>query len=104
MSTEIVLLDRVLAHYGPETKDVRDLLHGAVARTLDLLSPQDRAPGTPSYRERLREPLCREQRPEVAHRGCFPEIPNPVHGRGSWDNGHPGPHTLVPEPPPLSQL
>ncbi len=41
MSAEIVLLDRVLAHYGPETKDVRDLLHGAVARTLDLLWPQD---------------------------------------------------------------
>jgi hypothetical protein len=41
MSAEIVLLDRVLAHYGPETKEVRDLLHGAVARTLDLIWPQD---------------------------------------------------------------
>src|SRR6266404_610656 len=40
MSAEIVLLDRVLAHYGPETQEVRDLLHGAVARTLDLLWPQ----------------------------------------------------------------
>ncbi len=30
MSAKIVLLDRVLAHYGPETKEVRDLLHGAV--------------------------------------------------------------------------
>jgi hypothetical protein len=29
------------AHYGPETKEVRDLLHGAVARTLDGLWPKD---------------------------------------------------------------
>ncbi len=42
MSAKIVLLDRVLAHYGPETKEVRDLLHSAVARTLDRLWPQDR--------------------------------------------------------------
>jgi hypothetical protein len=42
MSAKIVLLDRVLAHYGPETKKVRDLLHSAVARTLDRLWPQDR--------------------------------------------------------------
>jgi hypothetical protein len=41
MSAEIVLVDRVLAHYGPETQEVRDLLHGAVARTLELLWPQD---------------------------------------------------------------
>ena len=41
MSAEIVLLDRVLAHYGPETQEVRALLHGAVARTLTLLWPQD---------------------------------------------------------------
>jgi len=41
MSADIVLLDRVLAHYGPETQEVRDLLHGAVARTLELLWPQD---------------------------------------------------------------
>jgi hypothetical protein len=34
MSANIALLDRVLAHYGPETKDARDLLRGAVVRTL----------------------------------------------------------------------
>jgi len=37
MSAKIVLLDRVLAHYGPETKEVRDLLHNVVTRTLDGL-------------------------------------------------------------------
>ena len=41
MSANIILLDRVLAHYGPETKEARDLLHGAVARTLDLIWRQD---------------------------------------------------------------
>jgi hypothetical protein len=41
MSANVVLLDRVLAHYGPETKEARDLLRGAVARTLDLIWHQD---------------------------------------------------------------
>lgn len=40
MSANILLLDRVLAHYGPETKEARDVLRGAVARTLDLIWPQ----------------------------------------------------------------
>jgi len=35
MSAKVVLLDRVLAHYGPETKETRDLLRGFVARILD---------------------------------------------------------------------
>jgi hypothetical protein len=42
MSAKIVLFDRVLAHYGPETKEFRDMLHSAVAGTLDRLWPQDR--------------------------------------------------------------
>ncbi|MBV8141255.1 MAG: hypothetical protein JOZ60_04330 [Verrucomicrobia bacterium] len=41
LSANVILLDRVLAHYGPETKEVRDLLRGAVARTLDLMWHQD---------------------------------------------------------------
>jgi hypothetical protein len=41
MSTNVILLDRVLAQYGPETKEARDLLRGAVARTLDLMWHQD---------------------------------------------------------------
>jgi hypothetical protein len=35
MSAKVVLLDRVLAHYGPETSETRDLLRGSVARVLD---------------------------------------------------------------------
>jgi hypothetical protein len=41
MSAKIVLLDRVLSHYGPETNEVRTLLQGAVARTLDRLWPKE---------------------------------------------------------------
>jgi hypothetical protein len=40
-AANVVLLDRVLAHYGPETKEVRELLRGAVARTLELIWHQD---------------------------------------------------------------
>jgi Protein of unknown function (DUF4239) len=41
MSAKIVLLDRVLAHYGPETKEDRDLLQSAVDRMLEGLWPKD---------------------------------------------------------------
>src|SRR5258708_32546489 len=37
LSANVILLDRVLAHYGPEAKEVRDVLRGAVARSLDLI-------------------------------------------------------------------
>jgi hypothetical protein len=38
MSTNVILLDRLLAQYGPDTKEIRDLLRGMVTRTLDLMS------------------------------------------------------------------
>jgi hypothetical protein len=41
MSANIVLLDLALAHYGPETKETRDLLKRAVARELQLAEPED---------------------------------------------------------------
>ncbi len=41
MSANIILLDRILAHYGPETKEARDLLRRSVVRTLDQLWPED---------------------------------------------------------------
>jgi len=40
MSSKVVVLDRVLAHYGPETKDTRDLLRRFVAGMLDQFWPQ----------------------------------------------------------------
>ena len=44
MSANIALLDRVLAGYGQETKEARDLLRGAAARILDQMWSED---GTP---------------------------------------------------------
>jgi hypothetical protein len=43
MSSKVVLLDRVLAHYGPETKEVRNLLRGTIADFLDHTWPKDHA-------------------------------------------------------------
>jgi hypothetical protein len=43
MSSKVVVLDRVLAHYGPETKEVRNLLRGTIADVLDRTWPKDRA-------------------------------------------------------------
>jgi hypothetical protein len=35
ISANLILLDRVMAHYGPETKEARDLLRRTVVRALD---------------------------------------------------------------------
>jgi hypothetical protein len=44
-SANIVVLDRVLAQYGPETKEVRGMLRGAVARAIeDTWSHSGRVP------------------------------------------------------------
>ena len=47
MSANIALLDRVLAHYGPETKETRDLLRGFVARILDQMWSKDETGASP---------------------------------------------------------
>jgi len=41
MSANIALMDRVLALYGSETKETRDLLRGAVSRILDQMWSKD---------------------------------------------------------------
>lgn len=43
MSAQIVLLDRVLAHYGPEAKGARDQVRSSVVRMLDKLWPKGSA-------------------------------------------------------------
>jgi len=35
MSSKVVLLDRLMAHYGPESKEVRDVLRAAVVRVME---------------------------------------------------------------------
>jgi hypothetical protein len=42
MSAKIVVLDRLLAHYGPETRDARHQLRVALAANLDRVWPQER--------------------------------------------------------------
>ncbi|HXX27608.1 MAG TPA: hypothetical protein VEI99_04040 [Terriglobales bacterium] len=50
MSGDVVSLDRVLAHYGPEAKEGREALRGSVVRQLEQIWPQKNtqsvAPGT----------------------------------------------------------
>src|SRR3954453_15589548 len=41
MSADLILLDRLLAHYGPQTKEVRDLLRRSVAEALDRSGSSD---------------------------------------------------------------
>jgi hypothetical protein len=41
LSANIILLDRVLAHYGPEAKEARDLLRSAVVQTINQMWPED---------------------------------------------------------------
>jgi hypothetical protein len=48
MSANVILPDRVLAHYGPEAKEARDLLRGAVARPLNLIWHQDHSEMVPT--------------------------------------------------------
>jgi hypothetical protein len=40
-AAEVITLDRVLARYGPETREIRQALRDAVGRRLDLTWPQD---------------------------------------------------------------
>ena len=40
MAAKIVFLDRVLANYGPETKDVRELFHRLVERMVQHMWPE----------------------------------------------------------------
>ena len=47
MSASIALLDRVLAGYGPETKDARELLRGAAGRILNQMWSEDGTPEAP---------------------------------------------------------
>ena len=43
MSAKFVVLDRILAHYGPETKPSRDLLHQSVEKLIARLWPDQKS-------------------------------------------------------------
>jgi hypothetical protein len=42
MSANVIVLDQLLADYGPETKEARDLLRDSIVRTLDQVWPRER--------------------------------------------------------------
>jgi hypothetical protein len=42
MSSKVILLDRVLAHYGPESKEARDQLRNSVVNAIDQMWSNDR--------------------------------------------------------------
>jgi hypothetical protein len=46
MSAKLVLVDRILAHYGPEAKESRDLLRASLVRMVDQIWPKDHSQGT----------------------------------------------------------
>ena len=51
LAANVALLDRVLAHYGPETKEPRTILRVAVGRAIDQMWPKENTKGaliTPS--------------------------------------------------------
>src|SRR5258706_7920184 len=41
LSANIVLLDRVIAHYGPETRETRDMLRDAAVQIGDRIWPRE---------------------------------------------------------------
>jgi len=41
MASKVVLLDRILAHYGPDAKEARDILRTSVVSALDSVSSTD---------------------------------------------------------------
>ena len=40
LSADVVVVDRLLTHYGPETKDARDMLYRSVVNQLERMWPQ----------------------------------------------------------------
>src|SRR5271163_3788225 len=47
-SAQFILLDRVLAHYGPETKEAREVLRNAVGIMLDKMWPKSHSESIPT--------------------------------------------------------
>ena len=43
LAADAILLDKILDHYGPETKEIRHLLRSSVATMLEMMWGQDRA-------------------------------------------------------------
>src|SRR5271166_5409038 len=51
LAADVVLLDKILTHYGPETKEIRAQLRSSVARMVDVTWARDISDKTPSAQE-----------------------------------------------------
>ncbi len=51
LSANVILLDRALAHYGPESKEARDMLRASVADLLAHTWPQENQSGPAAAKE-----------------------------------------------------
>lgn len=47
LAANVILVDRVLAHYGPEAREARDLLRGSVAHVIEQIWPRRSAGPSP---------------------------------------------------------
>jgi hypothetical protein len=56
LAANVVLLDRVLLHYGPETKEIRELLRSSVASMVDVTWARDGSDKTHSSPFAVKEP------------------------------------------------
>jgi hypothetical protein len=70
LSTDLIMLDRDLRDYGPQSADARDLLHRFVVRDIDEIWPQDETADEPRLNDRDAGVLL--QRTRVAIRALTP--------------------------------
>jgi len=68
LSANIVLLDRALAHYGPESKAIRDSLRSTVERLLDAIWAKSGADGKSSVQPNAASEVIFDQIEQLAPR------------------------------------
>jgi len=59
-ATNIVMLDRILVHYGPETKAIRDGMRSLLASRVDMIWPEESHASGPPRAELPKVPLAAE--------------------------------------------
>ena len=70
LASKAVLLDRILAHYGPEANEARELLRGSVASVLDIVSSRGADSAVPICNVHQRRSPLRQGPGALAERRC----------------------------------
>jgi len=87
LSAKVVFLDRVLAHYGPDAREARELLRSSVARAIDQMWSNDPAilfkatPGTAGAEVPADTGTLTQERLAAGN-----TVPRYKHRDGSWTN------------------